>query len=215
MTFGGFGDWTQACLFSLTGNVEGKGPGRERDPLNQPAVFMNLLPYMEGAPENTGELCDAWLRYCRATWGNQEHKRTSSRKAVARALAEELSPGLRPLFLEGCGVGKNTQERAVRAVLDHGDAWGFLRHDGRLSHVECPVRIVHARDDDVIPVCQADVIAGHLPSGGDVRIYRTGLYGHSETSVENLRGQRISGAASEIVTMLAMVRELGTRPGRR
>ncbi len=208
MTFGGFGSWTDIALFSLTGQVDGVKRGTHRDPLNQPAVFINLVEHLEGAPKDTGPICEAWLRYCQETWGNDEHKRTSSRNGVAKAIAEELEPDIRTLFLAGCGVGDVTYELGVKAIRDHYESWSFLRLDDCLGRVVCPVRIMHAKGDDVIPADQAELIASYLPDGADVRVFLTGLYGHTgpETSALDIRRSLV--VVREIVTMLSLVRSL-------
>jgi pimeloyl-ACP methyl ester carboxylesterase len=208
MTFGGFSDWSAVALFCLTGQVDGEKRRERRDPLNQPAVFINLVDHIEGAPEDTRPLCDAWRRYCRATWGSEEHKRTSSRKRVAKAIAAELDPSIQTLFLTGCGAGKVSNECAIKVIREHSNAWSFLRFDDRLGRVVCPVRIVHARDDDVIPSRQAELIASHLPVGADVRVFLTDLYGHSGPETGALGLHRARGAAREVGTMLGVIRSM-------
>src|SRR5205085_2179529 len=55
IVFGGFASFEDAIRFSMRG-VE----GRPHDPLNRPAVFMNLFDHVEGMPRERDALFGAW-----------------------------------------------------------------------------------------------------------------------------------------------------------
>jgi pimeloyl-ACP methyl ester carboxylesterase len=213
MTFGGYGDWIETSSFCLTGEVDGRVVAG-RDPLNQPAVFLNVLDRIEGAPDDTRGLKEAWLRYCQATWGQERFKRTEARFDVAHRLARDVPGPARELFLQGCGVGAESHGPAARAVARFPEAWAHLDPRPHLHRVRCPVCIVHAADDEVIPPKQRLVLAAALPDTIDVDVRLTGLYGHSDPDGSILSLRQARTAARELGTMLGLIRSLSAMPTR-
>ncbi len=211
MTFGGYGDWIETARFCLTGEV-GAATVDRRDPLNQPAVFLNVLDRIEGAPEDPRRLSNAWRRYCRATWGLEVYKRTDARHKVAHTVASDVPVAERALFLAGCGVGEGSHEPAATAVARYPESWAHLDPRPHLHRVRCPVRIVHAADDDVIPPQQRLVIAAALPDTVDVEVHLTGLYGHSEPDASALSMRQARSALREVRTMIGLVRGFASLP---
>lgn len=209
MTFGAYGDWIETSHFCLTGEVDGAQAAR-RDPLNQPAVFINVIDRIESAPTDPTPLVETWRRYCRATWGQEVYKRTDARLDVARGLAPDVPESMRELFLAGCGVGEDSHVPAATAVARYPEAWAHLDPRPHLHRLRCPVRIVHAAHDDVIPPKQRLVIAAALPDAVDVEIRLTGLYGHSDASPLSLRQAR--SMARELRTMYGLVEALANLP---
>ncbi len=190
--FGGYADFAAAVRFCLTGPPP-------RDPLNRPVVFINLIDQL-AAPHQRDPLAAAWRRYVEATWGRPEMKSAESWQPVARAMAGDVAPELRALFLAGCGAGPGG-DRECLAALERMDL-GFLDPRPLLAAVRCPVDIVHGIDDDVIPYTQAAELAGALP---DARVHLTGLYAHTG------RGRlRAWSAARELATFARLVRLLSS-----
>ncbi len=190
--FGGYADFAAAVRFCLTGPAP-------RDPLNRPVVFINLVDQL-AAGDARDVLAAAWRRYVERTWGRPELKAPERWQPIARAVAAELAPALRPLFLAGCGAEPGGDPECL-AALDGMDL-GFLDPRPLLPAVRCPVTIVHGVDDDVIPYTQAAELARALP---DARVPLTGLYAHTG------RGRlRPWSAARELATFARLVRLLSS-----
>lgn len=203
--FGGYANWTRTIEFSLTG-LSADGTEIPRDPLNQPAVYMNVYPGLEGAPADPSVLFGAWRRYMRATWGRPHFRAGLGHLDVAHAMALDLPPEQRALFLDGCGARPGSAERAVLAMrscppgtFDHCDPLPWL------AQVRCPVHIAHAAEDNVIPIDQQQAIADALPPNVPVHLYTTGLFGHSDADASVLSPHRWREAVDEVATMLRMV----------
>ena len=190
--FGGYADFAGAVRFCLAGPPP-------RDPLNRPVVFINLIDQLAAA-HHQPPLAAAWRRYVERTWGQPEMKEPARWLPVARAIAGELPPPLRPLFLAGCGAEPGGDPECL-AALERIDL-GFLDPRPLLAQVRCPVDILHGIDDDVIPYTQAADLARALP---DARVHLTGLYAHTG------RGRlRPWSAARELATFARLVRLLSS-----
>jgi pimeloyl-ACP methyl ester carboxylesterase len=203
--FGGYADLDRTLTFCL-----GDQPGAPRDPLNQPAVFINLLDHLDGVPADRAELVAGWMRYLRATWGRPEMKAPDRYQPVARSIAAELPSEVRELFLVGCGVEPGALDRC-RAALVRRAGCEHLDPRPHLKAIRCPVTLVHGRDDDVIPHRESLELARAMPEGAEVEVLITGLYDHTRSV------PRLGSLAREGATMLrvlgAMVRGVSTAVG--
>ena len=198
--FGGFADFDAAIRYAVTGSDGQATP----DPLNRPALFLNFLPHLD-LGNDLGRVEWGWLTMVRRTWGRPELKLEGARDGIAHELAAHVPARHRELFLIGCGLapgGEALLDRVLPLVATaHADP---RPHLGRLTR---PVLIAHGRDDDVIPVRQADELARALPAGLPRRVCVTGLYGHTGSA------RPTPGAiAGELRTMLSLVRALDRLP---
>ncbi|MRG95302.1 alpha/beta hydrolase [Polyangium spumosum] len=199
IVFGGYGDFEETLRFCLYGR-----PGAAHDPLNRPVVFMNLMPWLEGRPDDPGPLSAALRRYVEATWGRPEMKADGKWQAVARSVAQELAPEHRPLFFAATGVEGDTKALFEVALGRSGDAFGWLDPGPFLGGIRCPVHFIHGADDDVIPYEQAFSLAKRLPEGVCRGVHVTGLYGHTHKAAgTSLRD--VQAMAREGVTLLRML----------
>ena len=67
IVFGGFFDFQSVVRFSVCAT------GQARDPLNQPVIFLNLLPLLQPKP-STNQLEAAWRIFVQKTWGQEMMK---------------------------------------------------------------------------------------------------------------------------------------------
>ncbi len=192
--FGGYADLSATLEFSIAGD--------RRDPLNQAAAFINLLPYFEEVPTDSETLVAAWQRYLEATWGRVEMKEPANHRPISQRIGESLAPELRELFWLGTGHEPGGLVIAKKALAKLGSAGDFFDPRSGLGDVRCPVTIVHGRDDDVISVDQAALLANAFPSDADVKVILTGLYDHSRPS------RRLPSIFGELSSMTAMLRAL-------
>jgi len=211
ITFGGYVDWIAALYYTIRGKVETQNGMFERkpDPLNQPAIFMNILEGIDIPEEDARSVHEAWFAYLRRTWGNDECRERSVHQPIAEEVAAGLHEELRPLFLLGCGLGD--QEEALRLCLDANsrrpDLGEALDVASYLSEVRAPVHLFHGLDDDVFPFTQMEMLKNAFPSTTEVRTYLTGLYGHTGSQA----GPK-GGLARELRTMLGMLHVLANAP---
>ena len=174
--FGGYADLDEAVRFALSAAPAGT-PTDGHDPLNRPLVYMNLVAHIPGAPEDCTALQEAWLRYVRTTWSDEQYKHNGAHVDVAHAIAVAVPPAQRELFLRGVGAIACDDHSLIHAALARRGAYFDPRPF--LAGVRCPVHLVHATADCVIPVSQLDLLARALPAGLPVTVYCTNLFGHA------------------------------------
>jgi len=199
MVYGGFSDWRTTLRFCLEGDPDAAEP-RPHDPLNRPVVYMNLMDGIPGAPADPQPLLAAWRRYVEGTWGQEEMKQGGRHEEVARRMAPDLPEHLRPLFLEGCGVGEPTSATILEALEASGPREWLDPRPG-LQHLHCPLTLVHGVDDDVIPYEEAERLAQAVPDGVPMDLYLTGLLGHAGRA-------GLSGLVSSLPDAVREVRNL-------
>jgi pimeloyl-ACP methyl ester carboxylesterase len=177
--FGCYGGFTNTLRYSLTGLYEGRTVPT-RDPLNQPVVFNSFFPYLDEPCPHEAEVRAAWREFVMATWGKKEMKDPARWRPIARALADRVPAGpARQLCEHGFGL---TDDWATFAapIIDRGEpGQRLLDALPYLPKVRCPVDIVHARGDDVIPREEAYVLQRGLTASPRVGVHITGLYDHS------------------------------------
>lgn len=182
--FGGFFDFNAVIRFSITARAF-DGPDEvtlPHDPLNAPAVFVNLAPHLE-IPGDRQPLVEAWRRMTRRTWGRPELRPVARRLPMMEAIARELAPEQRALFRIGCGLEPGGAALLEVGLARAGDFFDFTDAAPRLSRVTVPVVIGHGREDDVIPYTEATKLREALPGDHPHRLHITGLYGHTGSAL--------------------------------
>lgn len=183
--FGGFADFGATVRYAISGVAEHRGRtlAIARDPLNAPAVWLNLLPHLgeHVAGVDVPAVATAWHAFVERTWGRPEFKVGDARAAVAHAVAAPLGPRERALFLLGCGLVPGALPIVTEALARAGDAFAFTDPRPQLAALppSLPVAIVHGRGDDVIPWFEAEKLRAALPPGHPHRLLVTGLYAHT------------------------------------
>lgn len=192
--FGGYHRVDDALRFALAGDDRRRG-----DPLNGPAVVMNLAPELL-PPEDVAPYGEAARDFCRRTWGRAELKsaRRHAHAAWDTLAAHPLRAPARELLMQATGLLPGILPRAEAALAAARARHAWLDPTPLVARVTAPVTLVHGKDDDVIPYTHAESLARALP---DARAWITGLYGHT--------GQAAASAVvAEIRTLLAMLRAL-------
>jgi pimeloyl-ACP methyl ester carboxylesterase len=205
ITFGGYAEFEAAVRFCVDGVMrgpEGDDVQLARDPLNSPALFLNVLPYL-AAGSDTTELESAWREMTYRTWGKMELKAPGRLLPFARELEPSVPAQQRELFLIGCGVLPGAGELVQAALERAGQAMGFASPKHALGRIECPVVICHGRDDDVIPWGEALKLHAALEPRVPTRLLLTGLFGHTGAERPTLRL-----LLREASTLLAIARTL-------
>ncbi len=214
VTFGGYADFDAAVRFCVDG-VMRRPEGDVQlasDPLNPPALFLNLLPWLEVPERDHAPLAEAWREMTYRTWGRMELKAPGRLAPFAEALLERVPEAQRDLFLLGCGVRPGGPGLVEAALARAAEAIHFASPRPALGELACPLVVCHGRDDDVIPWNEAEklhaAVAGRVPS----RLLLTGLYGHTAAGRPTPAAlAREAGTLLEIARVLAAggrVREL-------
>jgi pimeloyl-ACP methyl ester carboxylesterase len=198
LIFGGFADFRRTLRFALRGEGD-----RPNDPLNSPAVVINLLPFLgevDGLVRD-GErelLRTRLLAYCARTWGRPEMKVDRAYAAHALALSDGLEEPLRSLFLRACRVEPGIEELIERALERAGGHFDWIDPRPELHRVRRPVTLVHGVNDDVIPFEESRALLDALGGHTRTALHLTGLYGH--THVEGV-GHGPRELAGELLSM--------------
>lgn len=206
--FGAFRDFRATIRFAVTKRAfHGLSPVElPHDPLNAPAVFINLLPHLEVSGDKA-QLAHAWLEMARRTWGRPELRPREKREPIAEALAADLPRSQREIFLIGCGLrpgGGAFLESGLAAADGHFD---FTDPTAALSRITAPVIIAHGRDDDVVPYTEAEKIFAGLRGIHPHQLHITGLWGHTGQATLDP-----SAAKQEIETMTELLYALVDAP---
>jgi pimeloyl-ACP methyl ester carboxylesterase len=182
--FGGFCHFHSAIRFAISGRAfDDIHPITvPYDPLNAPAVFVNLVDHLE-VEDDKEPLRRAWLEMARRTWGRPELRPVDKRTPIAQALAAELPASQRELFLVGCGLALGGAALVEAGLARARGAFTFTDPSPHLARIGAPVVIAHGRDDDVIPYTEAQKLAQRLPSGHRHRVLITGMYGHTGSAM--------------------------------
>lgn len=188
--FGGYHDFREMMKFCLTGELS-NGRKTARDPLNQPAVLINLAHLLD--TPDPAELIECWRRFVEATWGQPELKAPARFIPIAEQLA--VPAHVREHFLLGVGARPGSAPWALEALSRFDDR--ELDPRPYLPRIRCRVDLVHGLDDDVIPFEHAHALGAAL---SDAHVHLTGLYGHSGVSKPSL-----AALSRELATMVRVL----------
>lgn len=202
--FGGFADFRDAIRFCIAGADD---PGRAHDPLNRPAVYLNLLEHLEPGPRDPECFAEACFEFVRRTWGKPEMKPKEAHTPVARALAEGLPDA--ELFLQATGVAEGGVEIGLAALERGGPDFEYLDPRPWLSQVQVPVTVIHGREDDVIPFEHAERLASMAPRS---RHLVTGIYAHTGRATLAELIPEATREGSAMVQILLQMGRIGFNP---
>jgi pimeloyl-ACP methyl ester carboxylesterase len=206
--FGGFFEFNAVIRFAITGRAfEG---AREvtlpHDPLNGPAVFVNLAPYLD-IPGDRSAIVEAWRTITHRTWGRHDMRAPAKRRPMVEALAADLEPAQRELFRVGCGMAPGGAALLEVGLVGAGDFFDFTNVSAALGRVTAPVVISHGRDDDVIPFTEAAKLRDALRGDQRHRLHLTGLFDHTGSTAPSP-----GAVVGEVGTMLETLYSLVDAP---
>ncbi len=209
VTFGGFARLGPALVFAAGGTPPQGATFPDPDPLNTPALMLNVVSHLEPPPTDQRALEDAWRTLVRWTWGRQEMRPLSRRLPLIEALERRVHTRDRMLFRIGAGAQTGVTE-VVEAVL-RADAragnphFGFADVDDALQRLRCPLIVCHGRDADVVPWTEAPALVERSPQRLATRLLVTGMFGHTGAA-----RPKISQALQEVRTYAQMTRLLAS-----
>ncbi|NOY91482.1 MAG: hypothetical protein GXP55_09750 [Deltaproteobacteria bacterium] len=174
VTFGGYADFDATLRFALAGDGD-----RAHDPLNRPAVYLNLLDVLDEPARDRAALEAAYRAFVRRTWGKPEMKVEGRYLDVARELAASVHADDLRLFELGTGLREGGAEFAFELLSKPEADFSYMDPTAHLDALVAPATFVHGRDDDVIPFEAAAQLERAAHAGADVRALTTGLYDHT------------------------------------
>jgi pimeloyl-ACP methyl ester carboxylesterase len=202
MVWGGYADWRETMHFAFTGEVNGQRFA-SYDPTNHPVIFMNLISQMPEVPVDPEILIQAWRKFVLSTWNKPEQKKRF--REVAQEIADGLPAEARRLFLIGCGAESGGYELCARLLAQARSE--FLDPRPSLVGLRCPVHLIHARNDDVIPANQLDHLVAAMPPHVQLSTHLTGVYGHSGGRGQGGGGLSLTPSLlREVMTMAGILR---------
>lgn len=207
IVFGGYAEFVPTVEFAITGETtfDGQPHAIERDPLNSPVVFLNVMRHLP-IDGDRDVLARAWLTMVHRTWGKMELKQPGRRDPIAHEIASGLPQNLKREFLLGCCLADGylpwLREGLERAAAD----LAFLDPREQIEDVRCPVVLVHGRDDDVIPYVESIKLSRKLPPPRS-RLHLTGLYSHTGSAALT-----VAGTVRETTTLVRMLNDMARAP---
>lgn len=206
--FGGYYSLADTVRFAVGG-----APGRAHDPLNQPAVFLNYLEFIEELPASQrSAMIQAWTSFVHRTWGRPELKHSTESHRIAEDIARGLDPSVRPLFFQTTGCAPGAMAILERAIARAASEKSWIDPGAYLPAVSVPTQIIHGADDDVIAFEQAIELSRRIPSEFVAGLHITGLYGHSGKSQFSL--SQITMLPKELAALTGALKAIALAGGR-
>ena len=157
---------------------------RPSDPLNRPAVFVNVLEYFALCPGNETDrarLRHGWVDYAKKTWGRTLPPDENERRAICEAIADGLAEDLRTLFVAGC-VGQDGPSMLRDALLRASEQLQVADPSEALGRITQPVTVVHGYGDEVIPWEQGVALARSMPNASNVDLLLSNVSSHTRVA---------------------------------
>jgi pimeloyl-ACP methyl ester carboxylesterase len=186
-SFGGYCDIEKTLRFLFTGEHEWEGVRYRADP-DPYGRWVAGGNYLSSAPgyEGTEDVAAALLLLAReagdlnvASWDPYHDTRK-------KELEESLPPAKREIFrafapVHGEAIPTELVDALVPALARAARQDSPLFDIGALlGDITVPVRLIHGRQDRLIPFTETLRLAGRFPSGSDVRVFLTDLFSHSQ-----------------------------------
>lgn len=197
--FGGYCDLERTVAFHFTGEHawEGRVHQHRPDPYGRWVIGAN---YLTGIPEHRDaeDVAGALWRLAALAGERRIESWDPSYDPVKRQLREGVAPARRRLFdlfapPAGAAPDRDAAEALVpRLTAACREASRLMDPGPLLERPPCPVRLVHGRNDHLIPFTETLRLRRAFPEGSDVDATITGLFAHSDESplragVETLR----------------------------
>jgi pimeloyl-ACP methyl ester carboxylesterase len=185
--FGGYADVERTFRFQFTGEHDWDGTRyRTRpDPYGRWVVGANYITRIPGL-EDAHDVGDALRELASAAGERQIASWDPVHEPVKRAAREGVDPRRRFLFDLFAPPAEEEPDREASAdyvrAMAREVARGVPLLDPRpfLDKIEVPVRLLHGRDDHLIPFTETLRLRRDFPPDADVRVWITGLFAHSQ-----------------------------------
>ncbi len=199
--FGGYCDLDRLFHFLFFGEHEWEGHVFRDipDPYGRWVAGGNFLPKLPGFDDAT-DVADALLTLARVAGDRQIPSWEAEFDPLKTDLMAELHPSRQELFRAFAPPSSQLPPsrwaeelapalaRAIRESSPYSEPGPFL------DRISSPVRLMHGREDRLIPFSESLRLGAAFPPEADVRVRLTGLFAHSRRdrrvrAIDNLRGQ--------------------------
>jgi len=186
--FGGYADLEKTLSFMFLGEheLDGEAYSVDPDPYGRWVVAGNYLPAAPGFEEAT-DVAEALIRLAKAAGDAQVGAWEDVYDGLKEKLESEIHPARREIFralapTTGTPAPRDLTERLVPALTQAAQEES-ARQDfmSDLADIRVPVRLIHGRQDHLVPFTETLRLARSFPPGADVRTYITGLFSHSQS----------------------------------
>ncbi len=185
--FGGYADLNRTFRFLFSGEHEwgGRTYRGHPDPYGRWVVGGNFLARVPGFEDAT-DVAEALLALARIAGDLQVASWTNRFDSVKEELARTVHPARRGLFTAIAPPGADLPPRdlaeelapalarTTREASPHSEAGPFL------GQVAVPTRLIHGREDRLIPFTESLRLREAFPPTADIRLHITGLFAHSQ-----------------------------------
>lgn len=185
--FGGYADLDRTFRFLFCGEHEWEGRTyRDRpDPYGRWVVAGNFLARVPGFEDAT-DVAEALLALARVAGDLQIPSWSGRFDPVKDDLVRKIHPSRRELFTALAPPGSELPPadlsehlapalaRTTREASPYSEAGPFL------EQVSVPARLIHGREDRLMPFTESLRLRESFPPTADVRLHVTGLFAHSQ-----------------------------------
>jgi len=211
--FGGYGDLERTVRFLFQGEHEWGGVHHrtDPDPYGRWVLGGNYLTSIPGF-EDGKDVAEALLALARKAGDLRVNAWAATYDGTKEELCRGIHPDRRDLFrLFAPATGQSPPPEAsnrMASLLAQAarDATSSADPGSFVDRIPIPVRLVHGRNDRLIPYSESLRLGAAFPRGADVRVHITGLFSHSQADA----GSRSEGPVKEQLRFLRILADLLT-----
>jgi pimeloyl-ACP methyl ester carboxylesterase len=197
-SFGGYCDIEETLRFLFSGEHEWEGVRYRAnpDPYGRWVAGGNYLPRARGY-EGTEDVAQALLELAREAGDLQVASWDAFHDTRKQELEDSLPPSRRRLFrafapAEGDPIPPEVVDALVPVLAQAARRDSPLFDIGTLlPNLRVPVRLIHGRQDRLIPFTETLRLAEKFPPGSNVRVFLTGLFSHSHRQGGRMKIQEL------------------------
>jgi len=185
--FGGYADLERTLRFMFLGEheLDGEAFSGDPDPYGRWVVTGNFLPAAPGF-EETEDVAEALIRLAKAAGDAQVGAWEDVYDGLKKKLEMDIHPSRREIFRALAPTGGTAAPRDLtdglvpalaKATMEDSSHLDFM---SELPGIRVPVRLIHGRQDRLVPFTETLRLARSFPPEADLRVYITGLFSHSQ-----------------------------------
>lgn len=209
--FGSYAELESTLRFMFFGKHELNGTryAVDPDPYGRWVVTGN---YLNEIPEfsHAGDVAQALLELARAAGDEQIGAWKDVYESLKEELSQDLDPSRKPLFRALAVSGAMEESGSPAEELIRGMTRAatrispLLEFRSRLGALRVPARLIHGRQDRLIPFTETLRLADSMPRGVDTRVFLTGMFSHSRQDT----ARALLGRIREHIRFLYMMSDI-------
>lgn len=210
--FGGHCDLERTLRFLFLGEHEWKGRTYlgDPDPYGRWVVGGNYLDQVPGFGEAT-DVAEALLELAREAGDLQVGAWEGHLDPLKERLLLQVDPSRRELFRALAPPAGERTPRELSEILSPAlsltarETTPLFEPSGYVGRITVPVRLMHGKEDRLIPFSESLRLRDAFPPGADVQVYLTGLFAHSQRH----RGKGAAELGEQLRFLRVMTHMLG------